>query len=120
MDACHAATRRESARAAGAAHALLATDVTAGERELLAQKIDQCLACIDTFANVLAIHGDRDLVEALAHEAARPSCRATRRSSTPARCVFTAPEACMSSGGSLSSASALTPASPSPSSWTPS
>src|SRR5215831_819619 len=74
-----------NAHAAGTADAVLATDVTAGERKLLAQKIDQCLARIDAFAHLLTVDDDRDLVEAPAHDGARPSCRATRRSSTPAR-----------------------------------
>jgi len=58
---------------------------------------------------------DGDVVEALAHDGARASCCATRRSSTPARWAFTAPDACTSSAGSRSSASAFTAASTSPS-----
>src|SRR5262249_4480031 len=103
------------AHAAGAAYAVFAADMTAGERNVSAQEVDQRLARIDAFAHLLAIDGDGDVVEALAHDGARASCCATRRSSTPARWVFTAPDACTSSVGSRSSASAFTAASTSPS-----
>src|SRR5215471_15371394 len=99
----------------GAAYAVLAADVTARERDVFAQKVDQRLARVDPFAHLLAVDDDGDLVEALAHDGARASCLATRRSSTPARWAFTAPDACTSSAGSRSSASALTAASTSPS-----
>src|SRR5262249_20047252 len=39
----------------GAADAMLAADVAAGEAQLLAQEIDQCLARIDALAHLLAI-----------------------------------------------------------------
>src|SRR5262249_62081910 len=103
------------AYAAGAAYAVFAADMTAGERNVFAQEVDQRLARIDAFAHLLAVHDDGDVVEALAHDGARASCCATRRSSTPARWVFTAPDACTSSVGLRSSASAFTAASTSPS-----
>src|SRR6516165_6310395 len=103
------------AYAAGTAYAVLAADVTAGERDVFAQEVDQRLARVDPFAHLLAVHGDGDVVEALAHDGACASCCATRRSSTPARWVFTAPDACTSSAGSRSSARASTAASTSPS-----
>src|SRR5262244_2119912 len=102
------------AYAARAAYAVLAADMTARERDVVAQEVDQRLARVDPFAHLLAVHGDGDVVEALAHDGARASCCATRRSSTPARWVFTAPEACTSSAGSRSSPSAFTAASTSP------
>src|SRR5215470_6671671 len=103
------------AHAAGAAYAVFAADMTAGERNVFAQEVDQRLARIDAFAHLLAVDDDGDLVEALAHDGARASCLATRRSSTPARWAFTAPDACTSSAGSRSSARAFTAASTSPS-----
>src|SRR6516165_10154237 len=103
------------AHAAGAAYAVLAADMTAGKRNVFAQEVDQRLARIDALAHLLAVDGDGDVVEALAHDGTRASCCATRRSSTPARWVFTAPDACTSSAGSRSSASAFTAASTSPS-----
>src|SRR5262249_18606802 len=101
--------------AARAAYAVLAADMTAGERDVVAQEVAQRLARVDPFAHFLAVQGDGDLVEALAHDGAHASCCATRRSSTPARWVFTAPDACTSSGGLRSPASAFTAASTSPS-----
>src|SRR5262249_32091492 len=106
------------AHTAGAAHAMLAADMAAGEREVLAQKVDQRLARIDAFAHLFAVDGDRDLVEALVRAGPRLVGRPPRRSRTPARCVFTAPDACMSSGGSRSRASVLTAPSISPSAST--
>src|SRR5262245_52088185 len=102
------------AHAAGAAYAVLAADMTARERNVFAQEVDQRLARVDVFAHLLAVDGDGDVVEALAHDGARASCCATRRSRTPARWFFTAPDACTSSAGSRSSASAFTAASTSP------
>ena len=52
---------------AGAAHALLAADMAAGQAEIVAQEIDQRLARLDALAHVLAIHAQTDLTEALAH-----------------------------------------------------
>src|SRR5260370_5864905 len=107
--------RPVDAHAAGAAYAVLAADMTARERNVFAQEVDQRLARIDAFAHFLAVHDDGDVVEALAHDGTRASCCATRRSSTPARWVFTAADACTSSAGSRSSASAFTAASTPPS-----
>src|SRR5262249_2568594 len=104
-----------NAYAAGAAYAVLAADMTAGERNVFAQEIDQRLARVDPFAHLLAVHGDGDIMEALPHDGARVSCCATRRSSTPARWVFTAPDACTWPAGSRSPASAFPAASTSPS-----
>ena len=52
---------------AGAAHAMLAADMTAGQRQILAKKIDQCLACLDAGRDGLAVHVKRDLEVARAH-----------------------------------------------------
>ncbi len=41
---------------AGAAHAMLAADMGAGEREIVAQEIDQRLARFDPRKNILAVH----------------------------------------------------------------
>src|SRR5262249_23647424 len=76
-----------------------AADMAAGERKVLAQEIDQRLARFDGLMNGLAIHHQRDVAAMLAHDRASASRFATRRSSTPARCFFTAPVACTSSGG---------------------
>src|SRR6516164_226029 len=59
------------AHAAGAAYAALAADMTAGQRNVFAQEVDQRLARIDALAYVLAVDGDGDVVEALAHDGAR-------------------------------------------------
>ena len=55
------------AHRAGAAHAVLAADMAAGEREILAQEIDQCLARLDAGADPLAVYVKRDLKVARAH-----------------------------------------------------
>ena len=52
---------------AGAAHALLAADMAAGEAEIVAQEIDQRFARLDALAHVLAIHAQTD-VEITFHE----------------------------------------------------
>ena len=52
---------------AGAAHAMLAADMTAGQRQIVAQKIDQCPARLDAGGNRLAVHVKRDLEVARAH-----------------------------------------------------
>ena len=75
---------------AGAADAVLAADMAAGQRKVVAQKIDQRLARFDAFADALAVDGQRNVEGALAHGRASLNCVATRRSSTPARCFFTA------------------------------
>ena len=40
---------------AGAAHAVLAADMGAGERQVVAQKVDQRLARFDARKNILAV-----------------------------------------------------------------
>ena len=70
------------------------------------RKSTSVLRASTRLAHVLAVDGERDVVEALAHARLPSVARATRRSSTPARCFFTAPVACTSSGGSRSFASA--------------
>jgi hypothetical protein len=87
------------AHRAGAADAVLAADMAAGEGEVLAQEVDQRLACVDGLAHLLAVHRHGDVMDALGHDRGSSNCRETRRSSTPARCFFTAPVACTSSGG---------------------
>ena len=57
---------------AGAAYALFAADMRAGEPEIVAQEIDQRLAGLDPFADLLAIDAHPDLENAFAHgEAAK-------------------------------------------------
>src|SRR5260370_32304892 len=56
------------AHAAGAAHAMFASDLAAGEGELLAQEIDESRARIDTLTYVLAVHVESNIVETLAHD----------------------------------------------------
>src|SRR5450631_381025 len=89
---------------AGAADAMLAADMAAGERQILAQEIDQRLARFDALADALAVDGEGNVESLVAHQRGSMSWVATRRSSTPARCFFTAPVACTSSCGSRSSA----------------
>src|SRR5262245_56800678 len=102
----------------GAADAVLAADMAAGEAQVLAQEIDQSLARIDALEHLLAIDGQNDVVETLAHDrASNPapmSSAATRLSRTPASCRLTALVACTSPGGLRSVARALTAASASP------
>src|SRR5262249_40786684 len=86
---------------AGAAKAMLAADMAAGEAELLAQEVDERRAGIDALAHLFAVHAERDVVETLGHRGSA-SCAATRRSSTPARCLFAAADACTSPCGSRS------------------
>ena len=100
---------------AGAADAVLAADMAAGQHEIVAQEIDQGLARIDRLGDGLAVHRQRDVAAMLAHGRASMSCFATRRSSTPARCFLVAPVACTSSDGSRSEASACTASSMLPS-----
>ena len=76
---------------AGAAHAVLAADMAAGEREVVAQEVDQRLARFDALADALAVDGEGNVEGAFAHVRASINCLATRRSSTPARCFFVAP-----------------------------
>ena len=58
---------------AGAAHAVLAADMRAGEREIVAQEIDQRLTHLDTRGNVLAVHTNINIEVAHAHaEPRRP------------------------------------------------
>src|SRR6185295_14537252 len=98
---------------AGAAHAVLAADMTAGEPERVAQEIDQRRARLDRLGDGFAVHSEPDVDGAHARDPA--SCAAARRSSTPARCFFTAPVAWMSSGGSRSSALTASSIEPPPS-----
>src|SRR5262249_1262198 len=102
------------AQRAGAAHAMLAADMAAGEAEGLAQEIDNALPRIDTLAHRLAVDGALDLMEAPPPARGSMSCFAPRRVSTPARRRFTALVAWTSSGGSRPRASAATAASTSP------
>src|SRR5205814_2407409 len=76
---------------AGAAYAMLAADMAAGEAERLAQEVDQRHARLDAFGNRLAVHRHAHIGHA--HARGSMSWPATRRSSTPARCFFTAPVA---------------------------
>src|SRR5262245_55489887 len=89
------------------AHAVLAPDVAAGEPEVVAQEVDQRPTRLHGLAHLLAVHGEHDIDGRSAHDASR-SCAATRRSSTPARCRFTVADACTSSVGLRSPASAVT------------
>ena len=58
--------RAVDAHRAGAADALLAADMAAGEAEVIAQEIDQGLARLDALAHGLAVHAQTDVTEALA------------------------------------------------------
>src|SRR5262245_11366734 len=102
------------AHRAGAADAMLAANMAAGEAQVLAQEIDQRLARIDALARVLAIDRYDDVVKARAHDPPPMSSAATRLSRTPANCRLTALVACTSPGGLRSVARALTAASRSP------
>ncbi len=57
------------ANGAGAADAVLAADMAAGQRQILAQKIDQGLARLDAFNNLFAVDGERNVDGMAAHEA---------------------------------------------------
>src|SRR5207248_1790354 len=92
---------------AGAADAVLAADMAAGKDEVVAQEIDQGFARIHGLDHGLAVHRQRDVATRFAHGPSM-SCRATRRSNTPARCFLVAPVACTSPDGSRSAASAST------------
>jgi hypothetical protein len=46
---------------------MLAADMTAGQRKVLAEKINQCLARLDVGGNRLAVYIKRDLKVARAH-----------------------------------------------------
>src|SRR5262245_31993175 len=78
--------------------------MAAGQQKVLAQEIDQCLACIHALLHALAVDNDRNIKGVMAHGRSSSSCLATRRSSTPARCFLTFAVACTSSFGSRSSA----------------
>src|SRR5450759_4653837 len=92
------------AHGAGAAGAVLAADMAAGERQALAQEIDQRLARLDALPHLLAVDGQGNVERKIAHDRASSNCLATRRNNTPARCFLTAAVACTSSCGSRSSA----------------
>src|SRR5437867_765450 len=92
------------AHRAGATDAVLAADMAAGEAQVLAQEINQRLARIDVLAHLLAVDGQSDVLETLAHDPASDPApdpapmrsAVTRLSSTPARCRLTALVACTS------------------------
>ena len=52
---------------AGAAHALLAADMAAGEAEIVAQEIDQRFAGFDALGDDLAVDAQADVDVALSH-----------------------------------------------------
>ena len=56
---------------AGAADAVLAADMAAGQSQILAQEIDQRLARLDALAHVLAVDAQADVEMALAHDPIR-------------------------------------------------
>ncbi len=62
---------------AGAAHALLAADMAAGQPQILAQEIDQRLAGLDALAHVLAIDAHADVEVAFGHDPIRVSAALT-------------------------------------------
>src|SRR5262245_26949968 len=76
---------------AGAAYAMLATDMTAGEAKIVAQEIHERLAGLDSGAHRLAVHIERNRNRNRAHVLAPASSAATRLSSTPARYFLVAP-----------------------------
>src|SRR6185437_6999059 len=98
---------------AGAADAMLAADMAAGEHEIVAEEIDQRLARVDPFADALAVDGESDVEGGVRHARGSINCAATRRNSTPARYFFSAPVAWMSSCGVRSSAATAASMSPS-------
>ena len=81
------------AHGAGAADAVFAADMAAGEAQILTHEIDQRLARLDAFADGLAVDGEGNVECEIGHHTASINCAATRRNSTPARCFFTAPVA---------------------------
>jgi len=71
---------------AGAADAVFAPDMGAGQRQLVAQEIHEQQPGLDPALVTHAVDGDRHLAVRGAHPAARSLARATaRRVSTPAR-----------------------------------
>ena len=52
---------------AGAAHAVLAADMASGQRQILAQEIDQRLARFDALADALAVDGEGNVEGEVAH-----------------------------------------------------
>ena len=88
---------------AGAADAVLAADVRAGEPQVLAQEIDE-VSCAPRRARTTGSPLTVSVMSTCAaHGRASASRLATRRSSTPARWFFVAAVACTSSCGSRSS-----------------
>ena len=77
------------AHGAGAAYAMLAADMAAGEGQVVTQEVDQRLARLDALLYALAIDGEGNIESAIVHGRVSINCAATRRSSTPARCFFT-------------------------------
>src|SRR5262249_44261066 len=102
------------AQRAGAAHAMLAADMAAGEAEGLAQEIDNALPRIDTLAHRLAVDGDLALLNARAHARGAMSSSPAPRASPRARPRSPARGAWTPSGGPRPRASAATAASPPP------
>src|SRR5262245_25860044 len=100
------------AHGAGAAYTVFAADVAPGEKQIVAQVVDQCLARVDTTLHGFAVDHQGNIDGVAVHPRGSISCFATRRSRTPARCFFVFAVACTSSFGSRSSA--LTAASISP------
>src|SRR5262245_8943190 len=101
-----------NAHGAGTAYAVLAANMAAGEKQVVAQVVDQRLARIDAALHALTVDRQRNIDGVAAHPRGSISCFATRRSRTPAICFFVFAVACTSSFGSRSSA--LTAASTSP------
>ena len=92
------------AHGAGAADAVLAADMAAGERQIVAQEIDQRLARLDALGDVLAVDGEGN-VEAWSLMTAPPSIARRRAAAARRRDAFSrSPVACTSSCGSRSSA----------------
>src|SRR4029079_14904155 len=96
---------------AGTAYAVLAADMASGEKEVVAQIVNQRLARVDAALHAFTVDRQRN-IDGVDHPRASINCFATRRSRTPARCFFVFAVACTSSFGSRSSA--LTAASTSP------
>src|SRR4029079_1667506 len=89
---------------AGTAHAVLTADMASGEKQVVAQVIDQRLARVDAALHAFTVDRQGDIDGVLAHPRASINWVATRRSRTPARCFFVFAVACTSSFGSRSSA----------------
>src|SRR5207247_8226497 len=92
------------AHRAGAAHAVLAADVGAGELELVPEEVGEVEPRGHAALHSLAVHGERDL-DGFERRVHGRSCLSTRPARTLARWSLVAAEACRSPRGARSSSS---------------